>query len=319
MADMNQGTFADEFTEHWLPRAPLAGDVKSAHPWSARHSREAALGLPYIEANPHAIRSLIVTDHDGADADLIAALKGLPAPSYVAMNPRTRAGHIVYALTGPVCLTDAARRRPINLLARVESGLTTVLEGDLSYGSGTGSQLTKNPFHQDHLPLWGEAGTTYGLRDLAAALDTIDALPRPGEPRKVLTNSLVGRNVALFDLTRHWAYRSWRRYAHDEEEWEAVTHAYAWDRNLAVIGSEFTRGPLDDTEVVHLARSVSRWTWRKFWHQGGPAAYDARFTATQAARGRRPKTVTDKLRTANRAHGFQKTFDEAAMLREGTK
>lgn len=318
---MNQGTptFADEFTQHWLPRAPRAGDVKGSRPWSARKTRDVALTLPYIEANPSAVRSLIVTDHDGADADLIAALKGLPTPSYVAMNPHTRAGHIVYALDAPVCLTDAARRRPINLLARVESGLTTVLDGDLAYGTGTSSQLTKNPFHHDHLPLWADAGTAYGLRDLAAALDTIGALPRPGEPRKVLTNSLVGRNVALFDLTRQWAYRAWRRYAHDQDEWDAVTHAYAWDRNLAVIGTEFTRGPLDDTEVTHLARSVSRWTWRKFWHQGGPTTYDARFTATQKARGSRPKTITDRLRAANRAHGFQPKFDEASMLREATQ
>ncbi|QRZ60970.1 hypothetical protein [Rothia sp. ZJ932] len=33
----------------------------------------------------------IVTDHDGADADIIADLAGLPQPSWVAMNPHTHA------------------------------------------------------------------------------------------------------------------------------------------------------------------------------------------------------------------------------------
>ncbi|WP_162873143.1 replication initiation protein [Austwickia chelonae] len=306
---MNSASFADEFSTHWLPRAPLAGSVKDSTAPSGvrRHTREVALGLPYVEANPLAVRSLIVTDHDGADADLIAGLRGLPQPSYIALNPLTHSGHIVYALNAPVCLTDAGHRAPMNLLARVESGLFNALEGDLHYAG----RLTKNPYHAAHLPLWGHAEALYGLRDLARALDDLDLLPRY-EPRKTLTTSLIGRNCALFDLTRRWAYRAWRRYAHDAREWDEVTHAYAHDRNLALIGEEFTRGPLPDPEVAHLARSVARWTWRTFWHQGGPQAYDQHFSNRQRTRGQRPKTVTPRLQTANRTHGFQPTEKIAA-------
>lgn len=87
------------------------------------------------------MQSLIVTDHDGADADFIADLTGLPQPSWVAMNQYTRSGHIVYALNSPVCLTDAGHRAPVNLLARVEQGLTDVLGGDVGYGG----RITKTP------------------------------------------------------------------------------------------------------------------------------------------------------------------------------
>ena len=313
---MNTATFADEWTDHWLPRVPLAGDVKGPRPSVYRRSRARALEYSHIEANPLAVQSLIVTDHDGSDADQIADLKGLPEPSYIALNPFTRSGHIVYALSAPVCLTDSARRGPMNLLARVEAGLCDVLSGDVGYSG----RLTRNPWHQGSLPLWGASEASYGLRELSSALSDLGALPGY-HPRATLTRSAIGRNCALFDLTRRWAYRAWRRHCEDPTEWEAVVHAYAWDRNLSVIGDEFTRGPLDETEVLHLARSISRWTWRRFWHQGGPTAYDARFTATQTARAKKShttgnRTVTDKMRTANADHGFQTKIDREPFMQE---
>ncbi|MGX5360303.1 hypothetical protein, partial [Kocuria sp. KH4] len=33
-------------------------------------------------------------------------------------------------------------------------------------------------------------------------------------------------------------------------------------KNLTAIAEEFTRGPLGEVEVLHLARSIARWTWR---------------------------------------------------------
>jgi hypothetical protein len=282
------GTFADVWSSHWLPAAPLAGDVKTLNPHLHRHSRQVAMTMPYLEANPLALRSLVIIDHDGSDADLIAGLLGLPQPSYIAMNPYTRAGHIAYALDSPVTLTDAARRRPINLLARIEQGLTDVLGGDVAYGG----RITKNPYHGDHRAIWGDIDTTYGLRELASALDALGALPGPGRPRQNLVRSTIGRNVALFDLIRHWAYRARLQYV-DRTEWEEVVYAYAHDRNLSVIADEFTRGPLVDGEVKQLARSVARWVWRNFSVE--------QFAAIQSARARKGgRTITDQLREANR-------------------
>lgn len=219
-------------------------------------SRDAALSFPYIEGNPHALRSLIITDHDGVDADRVAELKGLPAPSYVAQNPYTGAGHIVYALADPVCLTDTARRKPMNFLARIEAGLTTVLEGDPGY---TGP-LTKNPFHQQHLPLWGPDTAVYSLRELADGLREINALP-DYKPQRTLTNSGIGRNCWLFDDLRHWAYP--RRTSFERlEAWEAAVSERAHERNSDRVGEFFSRGPLAAVEVGYIVRSVARWTWR---------------------------------------------------------
>ncbi|MGI8415967.1 MAG: replication initiation protein [Nakamurella sp.] len=282
------------FEYNWLPRAPLAGPGKSGPHY--RTTRAKALTLPYVEANPLAMQSLIITDHDHGSADEIAGLLGLPRPTYVALNPHTRDGHIVYALAAPVCLTDSAHRAPVNLLARVESGLCSVLGGDVAYGG----RITKNPTHQDHLPIWGDDAAIYGLRDLASALDILGALPKYTE-QKTLTNSAVGRNVALFDLVRKWAYRRRGEYT-DPIEWEEVAHAYAQDRNLALIGPAFSRGPLDRGEVTHLARSISRWTWRKITRT---------FEQEQAHRGHNGGKIGGKKTGPTKARG---KIDRATVI-----
>lgn len=271
------------------------GAHKSQKPLAAMHKtgpyqhmrREKALGFEYIESNPLVLRSLIVTDRDGAGADWQAGLVGLPEPSYVAMNPHTTSGHIVYALKDPVCLTDSARRRPVNLLARIEHGLNTVLEGDASYGG----RFTKNPLGATHLTLWGEA--LYGLRDLAKALDEIKALPSTGNPRKTVTTSAIGRNVSLFDITRKWSYRAIAGYwAASMEEWERAVFTHAHEVNETIIGNDFTCGPLTYGEVRSVSRSIARWTRRNFSPE--------EFSAIQRARGRKgglkSAPITNELR-----------------------
>lgn len=248
-------SFRDAFADCWLPHAPLAADRKDGD--YRRVSRDHALTLPYIEANPLCLQSIVVTDHDGSEADHAADLAGLPEPSWITMNPHTRSGHIAYALAAPVCLTDSARRKPVNLLARIEQGLTDVLAGDVSYAG----RITKNPVHRQHLPVWGEQTALYSLQDLARALGDVGALPDPSKTGQALTASAAGRNVALFHVTRQWAYRSRLRYD-DAAEWEQTVHAFAANKNATVVADTFTRGPMGDVEVLHLARSVARWTWR---------------------------------------------------------
>ena len=307
------GTFAGVFPDHWMPHAPLASDAKDGS--YKRMSREQALTLSHIEANPLALQSLVIVDHDGADAEHIAALVGLPAPSYVAMNPHTNAGHIVYGLAFPVCLTDAANRRPVNLLARIEQGLTTVLGGDVGYGG----RITKNPYHQDHLPLWGAQNAVYGLRELAKSLGDLGALPGSDEKR-ILASSAVGRNVALFDVTRQWAYRRRIDYT-DSRDWEETVQAFAWMKNLSVISDTFSRGPMDQIEVTHLARSIARWTWRNMspertaqnrqrWAEPAKQSYRRQLgLAKQKAEG-----LSDAQREANRVRRTKVSYEEIIRI-----
>lgn len=247
-------TFETSFQEAWIPRRPLAG--QRAGP-KHRMSREQALQLPYIETNPRALRSLVVVDRDETDTDQIADLLELPEPSWVAMNPHTRTGHVVFALASPVCLTDAARRPPVNLLARIEQGMTDVLGGDIGYAG----KITKNPHHQDHLAIWGEASASYSLRQLARALGNVGALPERSQTGRALQDSTVGRNVALFHDVRKWAYPLRVKHT-DAHEWDHVVETYAQEQNLGPIAEHFHKGAMSRAEVHHLAQSVSRWTWR---------------------------------------------------------
>ncbi|WP_331765174.1 replication initiation protein [Nocardia sp. NBC_01388] len=301
--DPDEPTFDTIFEGVWLPRYPMAGDRKKGPKY--RMSREKALTKAYIEANPLCMTSLTIVDHDGGRADEIAGLCGLPTPSYIPMNRHTRNGHIVYAWKSPICVTDAARRAPVNLLARIEQGLNDVLGGDVAY-AGT---FTKNPMHAEHIPLWGPETALYDLADLARPLDRLKALPRRAtsqrEQRTLLANSLTGRNCALFDMERKWAYTRVRDYK-NQQEWDEVAFAYAWDRNEAIIGPAFTAGPMSWAETGVISRSVSGWTWKHILRT---------FSEEQARRGSRGgKVMTEAKREANRKRATKVDRDIARMI-----
>ncbi|MEV6064885.1 replication initiation protein [Nocardia asteroides] len=288
------------FEEHWLPRRPLAGHRKTGGYY--RTTRERALTMPYIESNPKALRSLVITDHDGGRADEIVGMCGLPQPSYISMNPVTRDGHIVYVLDKPVCLTDAARRRPVNLLASIEAGLNDVLSGDVAYGG----RITKNPRHADHLTLFGPNWAVYRMEDLAKPLRELKALPKWAgvrERRRKLQSTDTGRNVELFECVRCWAYPHRGDYT-DLGRWKDAVDDYAWDRNVEVLSPNFSKGPLDAAEVSQVARSISTWTWRHIKRS---------FSEEQARRGRNGgKKMTAAKREANRVRATK--YDMNAIV-----
>ncbi|WP_280232269.1 replication initiation protein [Nocardia cyriacigeorgica] len=304
------------FEEHWRPQRPLAARRKAGGYY--RTTRERALTLPYLESNPKAMTSLVITDHDGGRADEIAALCGLPVPSYIAMNPHTRDGHIVYALKTPVILTNPARREPVHLLARVEAGLNNVLAGDVAYAH----KFTKNPTHIEHMTLWGPDYAVYDLKDLWHPISKLGALPKYSttkERRKALASSGTGRNVDLFDLVRQWSYR--RRGDFDDwSAWHQLVDDHAWDRNIDIIGPAYTKGPMDPTEVRALARSISAWTWRRIKRtfseeqarRGRASA--AKLTADQRREkaSKAGQTMTDARREANRQRAT--IYDESAII-----
>lgn len=249
------------FGASYKPRKPLCGPSKTG-PYRRRKRSAALSSASYIEVNPLCVQSLIVTDVDAGDVEGLPQLVGLPPESWAV---RTRneigSGHIGYALATPVVLTDAAHRRPINLLARVEQGLRDVLGGDMAYAG----RIMKNPLSpgafQDTLWPQDVIFPTYALRELASSLADLRALPSPGDPRPRASG--VGRNVDIFDRTRTWSYRAIKRYwGGDFGEWGEVVHAKARILNLDL--EREGRIPLPDREILHLARSISKWTWQKF-------------------------------------------------------
>lgn len=278
----------DFFDRIWLPYEPLAAAGKSKS--YRRHSREQALGLPYIECNPKVAQSLIVVDHDYHEADVVAERLPLP-PTYVALNPFTRCGHIAYALRSAVTLTDKAAPRPKAFLQIVELSLTSLLDGDSNYVG----RITKNPLHNDHLTLWAPAPAVYELGDLADALQSVGALAEnlavARARLRVDVSEAWGRNDALFQLLRKWAYPhrgDYRKFG----DWCDKVLEIGLYLNETEIAEKFDRGPLRYGEVVQVARSVAGWSWSRFPRP---------LSEVQAERGQSGGRVTAKRRKAEAA------------------
>lgn len=253
------------FRETWRPQRPLCSHAKTG-PYKRRSAND-ALRYEYIETNPACVQSLVIADVDTADVRDMHLLLPMPAPTWVVAHPLPGGmvtGHIAYGLATPVITTDAAHRRPVNLLARIEIGIRDVFQADVSYAG----RFTKNPLRPPagQMTLWGGEGEElpplYGLRELAAALDTLGALPsaRDRRPRKA---SGIGRNVDVFERVRKWSYGAVRRYWSDGyDDWSEAVFAKTSFVNMAL--QDEGREPLPDTEIKHLSRSVSSWVWRRF-------------------------------------------------------
>lgn len=253
--------------ERW-PRRPYCSDDKTA-----RHIRSlaAAIKRPYLQANPPHLRVWSIYDVDRAGGALAWEDAGLPPPSWAAANRENAHAHLVWGLTAPV-LVDSPdmRQRPLRYLCAVEASFRAKLNAD----SGYSGLITKNPAH----PLWRTLRgprPSYELGELADWIDIPQHLPKR-KPEEIG----LGRNVTVFDWLRQYAYRHIRHYKGDVANfvlWQSHLNGKALERNGDL------QNPLDGREVWHIAKSVSKWTWRQF----DIAASDARFSELQAHRGRK--------------------------------
>jgi hypothetical protein len=279
---MTAERWLDTYRQKW-PMATDHDKGRYPHP----QARAEALQRRYIQANPSALITSLVFDLDHEDSLSVALdlTSGVPTPSYVAQSPSGKA-HVAYLLKTPVCRTDNARRAPANFAARVERGLLNALRADLGYAGF----MTKNPVHDDWDTVWTN-DHLWTLKELAIQLP--GWLPRT-LPRKVAESSGLQRNVTLFNRVRLWSYSGIRRHWGDSPRvWEQAIYDYAFAVNQEFPGpAGSATGPMDNTEVIHLARSIARWTWRNFTPE--------RFTEIQTERGRKGGVATAVIRSAER-------------------
>jgi len=251
-----------------LPRRPYCSDDLSKG--LRIRSLGQALNKPYIQINPPHLRVWSIYDVDREGGGLAWEVANLPPPSWAAINRENAHAHLVWGLSAPV-LVDSPnmRQAPLRYLCAIEAAFRTKLNADVGY-SGL---ITKNPAHPLWLVLRGPR-IGYELRELADYVDLPKHLPKR-KPEEVG----LGRNVALFDWLRHYAYKQIRYYKGDVRNfvvWQSHLNNKALERN-----GEFMY-PLDRREVWYIVKSVSKWVWRRFDIE----ASDRRFRALQAARGR---------------------------------
>lgn len=277
---------AQAWEQMWLPLWPLASDDLRTGIY--RTARKDARGRRYIEANPQALSNLLVVDVDHEDA-LMRALwdRREWLPNAVVENPANGHAHAVWTLQEPVTRTEYAARKPLAFAAAVTEGLRRSVDGDAAY-SGL---ITKNPEHGSWATSWA-SDRRYSLAELAGHLDAAGFMPAPSWRRSRRRNPVgLGRNCAIFETARHWAYREIRHHWGDSTGLRTAILAHVHELN-----AEFSE-PLPANEARDIAHSIHRWitTASRMWTDG-PAVYEATFSTIQAARGRKGGTKSGEKR-----------------------
>lgn len=203
---------------------------------------------------------------------------GLLEPSFITVNPKNGHYHAVYRLTTAVIRSERAHTRPLNYLRAVSEALRIALKADPNYVG----ILTKNPLHPDWRVVRPQIMPSYTLGELAATVDLQRIFVREGRPvsrggETAMSEVAVGgRNKALFDQVRQWAYK----------------HSDQLDNllNFAEQSNSELQHPLGFNEVKSIVVSVDRYIASTRPHGSSRAI----FCDEQSARGKlggRPQTT----------------------------
>jgi hypothetical protein len=221
-----------------------------------------------------------------------------PPPNLLILNRANGHGHLLYGLEAPVHDYSEAKDKPRRYLAAVDVALTEELGADPRYSK----LLCKNPLH-DRWETESPRVRLYDLDELASWLDLSGLTDR----RRRLPAVGLGRNCSLFEDLRRWAYRARREPFLSEEMFRETVlhHAYA-------LNGEFTP-PLPHAEVRSVAKSVSRWTWRRMSDEGFRAWGDARRAKSIAMKRQSAAELRETIvRTAQECPGL--THEDIAAL-----
>lgn len=238
--------------------------------------KKEALNHQYIQHNDDAFVSSLVFDIDYEMGALAWDFAGLPRPNIITQNITNGHAHLLYALSSPVCKTDAARIKPLKYLASIEKGMMRKLNADRSY-SGL---ITKNPLNTHWRTIWGD-NEPYELRYLRDFLDEDLILSSN------IDNSYgLGRNVCLFNELRKIGYSKVLYY----KKHDIYTDFYKFLLREAYIINHRnnTDNLLFENELNCIVKSICRWTWKNFSQK--------KFSKIQSSRAKRTrKTTIDRM------------------------
>lgn len=238
-----QTTALDRFYEN-LAYKPWCGDDKAAQLVRPKPSASQKL---YIAPNPPAMIHWLVFDIDHENC-LIWKDENLPPPNIIVQNPSNGKSHLYYAIA-PVCVSDNARKGPIYYMEAVTRGMAQALQADDAY---TG-RIAKNPLCKH----WRTTEIHWDEYTLGELADYVDPISRPYQPPQ--DEDYSGRNVALFNRLRYWAYGALGNY-------KGITSESAW--HDAVLNQALSLGTIEIdfnyNEIKNTAKSVAKWVWKHY-------------------------------------------------------
>jgi len=229
-----------------LPNKPYFSD--DLHFGVRIAGKERAILAKYIQFNqPHAMYWL------GFDVDRVGAAidwsdRNAPAPTLTITNPENGHAHLLYALKTSIRTAPDGKIKPLRYAAAVENALRKKLGADTGY-SGL---ICKNPNHSHwKIAVWQPE--LYTLDWLADSLDL-----NASNEKEIVADYGLGRNCTLFDKTRKWAYRAIRQGWPEYNQWLEACYERTNAYNLQLVS------PLEENEVIGIAKSIARWTHKKF-------------------------------------------------------
>jgi len=235
-----------------LPRRPRCTDDFDLGVYPCR--REIALGFRYIQYNIPERISWLVSDIDRTGAAQAWQVAGLPPPSLILENPANGHAHIALRLANPV-FAFRPISKPLDFLASIERGYTRRVGADMAF-SMTG--LIKNALHPDwrvSRPFDG----AYTLKELAAVLGKRETRPWTKTERQ----AGIGRNVTIFDEARALAYRTVLRFKDEGASFSDFMQGLLGTA-LEINRAAGFYAPLPYAEVYGIAKSIAKWTWKRF-------------------------------------------------------
>jgi hypothetical protein len=196
----------------------------------------------YIQPNPITRAYWLAFDIDSGQSRYWPEEWKMPTPNIEVRNPENNHQHLIYMIDPAVYTLRQARRKPLELAADVDRGLTRLLEADPGYGK----LICKNPL--------SERWTVYVWHGRAWTLtELLDFIPENIRRWKTAGRDVsgLGRNCAVFDKARFFAYAEWKRmgFEYAGRLYDSV-FSHAMNLNLAF------NTPMLDREV----RCIAKWT-----------------------------------------------------------
>jgi len=215
---------------------------------------QAALEKRFIQYNPPAMIHWLAFDIDRPHLGFDADWGTLAPPNIIVINPENRHSHYLYGIAAGVSTTSASRDGPRRLLSAINEGYRHALDAD----PGFTQLICKNPLHE-HWMVELLRHDLYDLNELAEYVDLNAADERIRKTPKKHRYG-IGRNCALFDTLRTWAYKwvgEYRGGRRGLEAWHTVVLDRAEKLNTF-------KEPLGFNEVKAIARSVAKWTYNHY-------------------------------------------------------
>ena len=253
MTQSTNSSFLEHLTEN-LPKKPWCTDTKGTG--LLIRPKKLAIKYNYIQLNSPYYQKYIILDLDYEHSlvDILFNRVGIPLPNFVTANFVGGRSHIVFELEEPIYKTDASRLKVIEFAHAIIQRLQELFDADVAY-SGT---ITKNPASSN----WRVTKlrkNPYSLRELA---EKIDLPPKPKffKKEKISAHEAIGlgRNCYVFHTACPFAYQEIRAYrGKTYKQWENAMIAHCSSLN------EGLPEPMTFNEVKSIAKSISRYCWRK--------------------------------------------------------